>query len=571
MKKIIIVGHNQENNEKLETLFQHFGMKKALPSRREGLTPIQVGELLNKAIKSQTPQIQEIDEEELPKKLPTHISKRRLKKNLKKQQNTPAASALPKSMWDYIPMDLMIANIDNEFWGWADKDAVDLLEYWKELDPSFYFVLVYDRPHELLFDNKQDSFLEMGGLKQKLEDWLNYNKKLLSFFEKNKDRAFLISNQKVNSQKEILEDIYNKIDAPYQESFDKELFIDNKNYHNVNNLSELVISDLIRNNLEVSEFYDKLQNIASFPNEDSKDQLSISLKAYNELIYQKKEIDNQKKHNKELIIDIENKLKEKETFLDKINLLNKENNKIEDENEELLSQLNFLEKELKEKETIEEENKILIENIFESQTEIEKQIAFNNRLKIEKEKLYNENEEIFSQIEFLRSNLNFIDNGKRTLEEENSLLKDQNSHFYSELGELTAQLHFMQNELELIEKENKRLKTKPLLWGAENRIRNQLTYRLGFTLVNSYQRRFGWLILPFSLLKTYCEYRRDFALSKWEKLPPIEKYADFKEADKLKKQLSYKVGQSFLKSIRNPFRWFIMPFEINKEIKNFRK
>jgi hypothetical protein len=50
------------------------------------------------------------------------------------------------AVWQGMVLDLMLSNLDQPLWGWADPQAVYLLDYWKEQDPQVVFVLVYDEP-----------------------------------------------------------------------------------------------------------------------------------------------------------------------------------------------------------------------------------------------------------------------------------------------------------------------------------------------------------------------------------------------------------------------------------------
>ena len=613
MKKIIIVGHNQENNEMLETLFQHFGMKKALPSRREGLTPIQVGELLSKAIKSQAPQIQEIDEEELLKKLPPHISKRRLKKNLKKQQSTQAATALPKSMWDYIPMDLMIANIDNEFWGWADKNALENLEYWKNLDPSIYFVLTYDRPQSLLLElehYESNSNIDKVAILEKFNDWTSYNTKILDFLEKNPKRAILVNNERIY-QKNMMKLVYSQV-APSNLN-NTDVIIDSDSFDQKQNLSPLfkIISNkILKTSPEVMDTYNQLQSKSHFPYLDEIDDIDNldslidvwkenvenrkifkekinSTTLENELLlsqlhhvqeefashidkssseksellkeYEKFKVDkekllqeyeNKQKSLDKVNVELENKLSislsERSTLLEEKSELLKEYEKFKVDKEKLLQEYENKQKSL-DKVNVELENKLSI-SLSERSTLLE-----------EKSELLKEKEEILNRYKNEKTNL---ENAKHEIEE-----KLTNSLRDNDL--LLSQLHLVQEEL--FEFHLGKSESDKKLFGAADRFKNELTYRIGSTLVKNSQSLIGWLKIPFALWNEYSVYREDKKIKEKLNLPSIEQYEDFYEVAKIKRHLSYKLGYVFLKNIKSPIGWICLPFSIAKEVQNFRK
>lgn len=613
MKKIIIVGHNQENNEKLETLFQHFGMKKALPSRREELTPIQVGELLSKAIKSQAPQIQEIDEEELPKKLPTHISKRRLKKNLKKQQNTQAATALPKSMWDYIPMDLMIANIDNEFWGWADKNALEHLEYWKNLDPSIYFVLTYDQPQSLLHKlESENEDISKEVILEKLDDWNTYNKKMLDFFEKNQERSILISNERVKQQNNSsIKTLYSQVvpDFLYKDT-EINLIYNNETENQESLTSNIIIENIINKLPNIYSTYNKLQNVSNLPyNEDRLKNIDFDLSylAWRDFLNKKNTIRTQELEINEIhkILDKqEHSIKLKDKIINDKDLENqnlkteafqkqKENSSIIKEKEIVLEQLYFIQGELENSFTNNQElvkrekDLLLLKNKLEK--ELEKEIIKSNSLNktmddISKEnnllnkkhnklviqldelnliikQLNTDNQEILKRYSILQEDKNKYD-------VKNSELKSNVNMLNLEKDMLIKQLHSLQEELESIYlKKDKEIK----LWGASDRIRNHIYYRLGSSLIANSKSPIGWIKMPFSLLNTYIKYKREFKLNNLDKLPKIEEYQDISEAERIKKHLSYRLGFVFSENIKNPLKWLFLPLKLYQEIQDFRR
>lgn len=594
MKKIIIVGHNQENNEKLETLFQHFGMKKALPSRREGLTPIQVGELLSKAIKSQVPQVQEIDEEELPKKLPTHISKRRLKKNLKKQQNTQAASALPKSMWDYIPMDLMIANIDNEFWGWADKNALENLEYWKNLDPSIYFVLTYDQPQSLLHKlESENEEISKEIILEKLDDWNAYNTKMLDFFEKNPERAILINNERVKQQNNSsIKALYSQV-VPNE--FNQQEIVSLEELSMEQTVSESPISSvlfntIINNSPEISETFSKLNQQANFPSvEYYNSDIDSVIDAWRENKNRTSKINEYKEEISSLDQKtnlLKSDLLETKVNLEKKNILYMESLaegeklklKVDHSTKETLKYKKEKENILLEKNAILDESNKLLSELHCIQGEFDRLYSDNNKYK-------NDNATIRKELENIRNiNKETIDENEKILQGNKKLIleiennKDLLSKAIKEKDVLSEENHRMILELHSIQEEFERLymqvkvnHERNLIYGAADRIKNQLEYRLGACLINSSTNICGIFKMPFSLMSVYSKYKKEYKEKRWNELPPLETYQDFQEGEKIKLHLSYRLGKVLMKYIKNPFMWLFIPYKLIMERSAFKK
>ncbi|EOJ0795364.1 alpha-2,3-sialyltransferase, partial [Campylobacter jejuni] len=93
---------------------------------------------------------------------------------------------------------------------------------------------------------------------------------------------------------------------------------------------------------------------------------------------------------------------------------------------------------------------------------------------------------------------------------------------------------------------------------AKSRIQNQLSYKLGQTMIVNSKSFLGYLIMPIALLSTVVSYRqyqkiyqekikKDFSL----KLPSLKQYPDYQEAIKLKNHISYKLGEALIKAHKN--------------------
>ncbi|MFM2119069.1 MAG: hypothetical protein RL722_537 [Pseudomonadota bacterium] len=145
--------------------------------------------------------------------------------------------------------------------------------------------------------------------------------------------------------------------------------------------------------------------------------------------------------------------------------------------------------------------------------------------------------------------------------------------------QLIAQLHRALEELERYHHDNERLRATaaqarrkpPAPYGAADRVRQQLSYRLGARVIHQSRSLGGWLGMPAAILREVRQYRLDAQAKPAGKLPPIQNYADAYEAERLKKHLSYRVGQAMVSNARSPLGWLRMPFAIRREIKSFRR
>ncbi|HDR1358543.1 TPA: protein HyaE, partial [Pasteurella multocida] len=171
----------------------------------------------------------------------------------------------------------------------------------------------------------------------------------------------------------------------------------------------------------------------------------------------------------------------------------------------------------------------------------------------------------------LEQELKAISDKKALLETENSQKTQVSESLENENKVLLAQLQLIQEELEKLYIDNQVLKAKPRLYGAADRIKNQLTYRLGYKIQRHGRSLFGLIFLPFILFFTYLGFKREMKKYEWNTLPPIHEYEDAHEANRIKSHLSYKLGVLFLQEINNPFKWLTLPYKLIKEGKRFKQ
>ncbi|AMO58726.1 hypothetical protein GZ77_17470 [Endozoicomonas montiporae] len=151
---------------------------------------------------------------------------------------------------------------------------------------------------------------------------------------------------------------------------------------------------------------------------------------------------------------------------------------------------------------------------------------------------------------------------------------------------LVEQLQKVQNELEKLYFENQLLKrngmnstdrhsssaNQTFLYGAEDRVKKQLSYRLGNTVIQHSRSITGWLSMPFALGTEVKKFRTDKALQNSKAiLPPIASYADAYKADEVKKHLSYRIGTVLIKCSKNPLSWPLLPVIMSRTIRSFRQ
>ncbi|EIA1700541.1 hypothetical protein K6810_001821, partial [Campylobacter coli] len=151
---------------------------------------------------------------------------------------------------------------------------------------------------------------------------------------------------------------------------------------------------------------------------------------------------------------------------------------------------------------------------------------------------------------------------------------------YYQHGNCLKEITFKKNQT--IETKNKTIQNKDDLLNfqaqygtAKSRIQNQLSYKLGQTMIVNSKSFLGCLLMPVILLGIVISYKQEQKIYKRKiekdpslKLPSLEQYPDYREAIKLKNHLSYKLGQSAIKFCKNPLKLWSLPYEIFKIIKN---
>jgi hypothetical protein len=155
--KIVIVATSPDcNTANLQTLLQASGLQSERPSAKYGHTASDWHTKLYHALD------QNVDGLSTCKSLPVGIA------------------------WLELAVDLLVSNMDQSEWGFADARATWLLDFWRNVDPQSRFVLAYTPPQHLDLSNPQT-----------LATWLSYSTELLRFYKANKARAILVDNSEV--------------------------------------------------------------------------------------------------------------------------------------------------------------------------------------------------------------------------------------------------------------------------------------------------------------------------------------------------------------------------------------
>jgi hypothetical protein len=551
MNKIIIVGHPASGFEDVEALLLRCGMKPSLPSRRERVLPREITATLCKAHHAPTAGV------------PTSESE------FQQLEVGP--------VWHSLALDLLLGNMDQELWGWADAQTIFLLDHWRTLDPQATFVLVYDEPQRVLIEAALDPSEELDDrrIRQRLDNWAAYNGAMLRFFLRNPERCLLVQAQQVARAVDFyLSQLQSRLSAPL-DSANLELMRRGDSPEGVSEITasrnqslsvslvttldgalaltpslpadalqtiqaveteRYLIDSYLADHPGYTRFYEELQAVANMPLDTQVATTFNSALAWKALLAQR-----------HLTTDILGRMRQQHQAL------SEKQQQSAKEHGLLLSQLRQVQDEL-ESTFLEKLNlKTLID---QQQIELKDCYQLLEKAKIE----YRALSEIHQQEGRKHDlSLNWLHRVQDELE--SAYLEKQN------LKALTDQQQVELADCRLLIERNEKAKTE--IFGAAERVKRQLSYRLGSTVVTRARSVGGWIRMPFDLFFTTLAFNREKSMNRNSKLPPLNTYKDYHEAERVMQQLSYRLGQTFLKHIRSPIGWIKMPFAISNQITVF--
>ncbi|WP_115315801.1 hypothetical protein [Phocoenobacter uteri] len=527
MKKLIILGHQEEDCKQLENWFIEAGMQSPSLSKINQMSPKEMTEVFKKL------SAQEFETYLLEDKEPSNAKSKKKKQEIDIHQ---------QKMAEYLMMDFNLANLDSEPYCWEDSHAIDILDKWYQADRSTQFVILYRNPSHLFsLDDECDDLNDEKVLK-KLSSWLKYNTKVCNVINKYPKNTVLINFDEFSSRSsDYIQSFQNKFLLPYK---NLELLTDviEEQDHNHYALQELILTQVLMEQVQVRNLYQKLQSKAGLPS--TTPSVESAKKAWKSVL-------NMSSLNKQY--QIENEQKQTE-----IVSLNSKLSEFDEINKELLTQSELTQKEIQsltqKSISLSEFNQNILSQLNETQNVLENLEKDNSSIIFTNKKLETDNNNLMSQT-------NLIQNEILRLTEKNHSLSNHNYN-------ILLQLNKTQEILEDLEKENNQLKTPPIL-GADERVKHYLTYRLGNILVNRSNSLFGIWGMPFFLWKEYRDYKGEKKYNK-ETYLPLHKYADSDKAEKLKEHLSYKIGEIFLSHIKKPHLWFVMPYRMCQVKKKFK-
>lgn len=452
----------------------------------------------------------------------------------------------PQKMWDHLLFDLYLANSDKD-WVWQDDKAISLLDYLAEFDNKLYFVLVYDKPQNVLLNalEKNVGVVNQDVFHQQLKEWSAYNEALLQFKRNYPDRCLLVNGsysiKNINSLLKNLPGESNLLSAGSITGFHE-----NKSSSTSLGVNSLVNIYISKNNLAVRTFNEleleadisdalELEENLSITNEDIISTLISQLA--------NKELETLKGTYKDLVA-------QNTSLINKVRKY--EANKAEIDKE--LRVAKRLNREL------DSEKKLLLSTVRKDKDN-------KNRLNKEINKL---NNSIIIQ-EGVISSLK-----KQPSEGSNSNIATSDYDY----NLLLAQMHLLQEKLEDVYVENLQPNevnetnranlesTNPVtLLASPEIIKNDISYRIGSNIIGNYKNPLS----IFSLSKMiFAEHKHFEQLVEDDRAKRLNCYKDTEETKKIKSHLSFQIGEAVVEGIESPVKMFVLPVRLASRVFKFK-
>ncbi len=114
----------------------------------------------------------------------------------------------PGRLWEQLAGDLLLANLHEPQWGWADPTSLPALPFWAELEPNLQFLLLTSEPQDYLaYRLLQSSDSAEVSEAECLQYWQELNERLLSFYLAYPERCVLVEARQAHSNPAALADI----------------------------------------------------------------------------------------------------------------------------------------------------------------------------------------------------------------------------------------------------------------------------------------------------------------------------------------------------------------------------
>ncbi|MCP5255760.1 MAG: hypothetical protein H6947_15120 [Zoogloeaceae bacterium] len=561
MSKILVVGHPQSGYEGVEELLSACGMGAAQPSRRDGYTPQQINAMLCKA--HGTPKLTSVTSEADIQQIGT------------------------APVWQGLALDLMLGNLEENFWGWSDPNAIYLLDYWKQLDPTVKFVFVYGSPETALIESDGDAQADdIASLGRRLQNWKGFNEAMLYFYNRNQDRSVLVHAQQARlSVAASLQQLRTRLNAPVMDPPVELHLLDTaksgstepspsavtsgapmyavkevyegrvRSTHagsemQTDALGAYLANQIVRLYPDVCEVFEELQSVANLARDPNAFEPCSARLAWGAML----ERDRFRLTQERELRDKARALADARQHISDAVRARADLSKDLEQNKELLIRAEARYASLK------AESDRCSEQALASKQEVESKAK-----------------DLLAKLEAAKDELGQLSSEKQNLLTELEKFPRQLDVLREENSNLLSELHQAQEDLERIYLETQQLKNlrpppePPRPYGAAERVRQELNYRLGAIMVQGSRSMVGLLRMPWALRAEMRSFRNERRESPHGGLAPLDSYMDVHEAERVKQHLSYRLGSTLLNCVNSPLGWVKLPFAVRREVREFRQ
>lgn len=99
---------------------------------------------------------------------------------------------VPSRLWEQVAIDLLLANIDQPVWSWADVRSVEALDFWAQLDTNIRFVLLCQTPQQAVAELFTADVGTVPDEARQLAVWQQRHQALLRFHLRHPERSVLV-------------------------------------------------------------------------------------------------------------------------------------------------------------------------------------------------------------------------------------------------------------------------------------------------------------------------------------------------------------------------------------------
>ena len=584
---ILVVAHPSAQAQQVFDLLKTAGVQEALPSRREQLSAQALTETLLKAHGLQWSNGQ----------VPTSIE-----------------SVQASPMWQSLVLDLVLGNMEQPLWAWLDPQAVHLLDFWQQQSEHTVFMLVYDDLHNIYQQCLQSGAdASPESINAKVQSWVAYNEALLQFHLRNPERSFLVhAKQVAQSAQSYVQQINQRVAAPLElaagQSTASEEPVDTAEQPisqlastelqtqpsattqpSTDGLANWLIEQLVHTQADALQLYEEMQAAANLPlahvagSAPAADAAALQQAWASFAAAQL-----QHSRNTQRVADLQQQLQ----------TLQQQHAQVQALTDSEATAKQAVQVQLK---NAEEENALLLEQLHKVQEELEscylqsqeqaKKLAEIPKLQAvlkSAQEQASKLQQAEAAAQKLQADLKAAQEKAAKLQQTEAQLKKElqqavaksaSAELQEENELLLGQLHKVQEELERYYLENHQLKAKAkgiaaqskVYYGAADRVKQQLAYRLGATMIAQSRSVGGWLSMPFALRAEAKRFKQDQAARPNQNFPPIAQYRDAHEAERIKQHLSYRLGARMIANSKTLGGWVSMPWALLGEAKAFRK